>query len=168
MTSRGGVVGRDRHEGGDGVTTARGVAPAVGKALEAGIVVLFIVLLTTTLYGGVVPNARASAASEVGERTLQHAARSIEAAVPAVGTNATVVRRVTLPETILGRGYEVVANGTSLVLRHPHPRVGGRTPLVLPGNVRNVRGNWTDGDVVVLVRPHPVSGVIVVLAEGSA
>ena len=148
--------------------TARAVAPAVGKALEAGIVVLFIALLTTTLYGGIVPNARSAAADEIGERTLQHAARSVEAAVPAVGVNVTVERRVELPETIRNRGYEIAANGSSLALTHPHSRVGGETPLVLPDRVRAVRGNWTDDDALVRVRPHPDGGVVVVLAEGSS
>ena len=147
--------------------TARAVAPAVGKALEASIVVLFIALLTTTLYGGVVPNARSAAADEVGERTLQHAARSVEAAVPAVGASVTVERRVALPETIRNRGYEITANNSSLVLTHAHSRVGGETPLVLPPHVRDVRGNWTDDDALVRVRPHPDGGVVVVLAEGS-
>ena len=148
--------------------TARAVAPAVGKALEASIVVLFIALLTTALYGGVVPNARSAAADEVGERTLQYAAGSVEAAVPAVGANATGERRVELPETIRNRGYEIRAENDSLVLVHTHSRVGGETPLVLPDHVRDVRGNWTDDDAVVRVRPHPDGGVVVVLAEGSA
>ncbi|WP_232687312.1 DUF7266 family protein [Halobacterium zhouii] len=148
--------------------TSRAVVPSVGKALEAGIVVLFIALLTTALYGGVVPDARSAAADEVGERTLQHAANSIESAVPAVGRSVSVERRVDLPETIHNRGYEIAANGSSLVLTHAHSRVGGETPLVLPDRVRDVRGNWTDDDAVVRVRPHPDGGVVVVLAEGSA
>jgi hypothetical protein len=148
--------------------TARAVAPAVGKALEASIVVLFIALLTTGLYGGVVPNARSAAAEEVGERTLQHAAGSVEAAVPAVGANATVEKRVELPATIRSRGYEISANGTSLLLTHDHPRVNGTTPLVLPDHVQDVRGNWTGGDGVVRVSSHPDGGVVVELVEGSA
>jgi hypothetical protein len=152
----------------------RGVAPAVGKALEAGIVVLFVALLTTTLYGGVVPDARTAAGDEVGERTLQHAAVAIQAAVPAtpitthVAVNGTVAeRRVSLPDTIRSETYRITANGTDLVLVHDNRRVGGRTPLVLPQRVRDVRGNWTDGDVVVRVTRHPDGGVVVELAEGS-
>lgn len=157
------------------VNSDRGVVPAVGKALEAGIVVLFIALLTTTLYGGVVPDARSAAGNEVGERTLQHAAASVEAAVPAAsqapagGGNGTVAeRRVSLPATIRGEGYRIAANGTSLVLVHDHERVRGRTPLVLPDAVRNVRGNWTDGDGLVRVTSHPDGGLVVELVEGSA
>lgn len=153
----------------------RGVVPAVGKALEAGIVVLFIAVLTTTLYGGVVPDARSAAGDEVGERALQHAAASVEAAVPAaaqpsaVGVNGTVAeRRVSLPATIRGERYRITANGTSLVLVHDHDRVGGRTPLVLPDTVRSVRGNWTGGDGLVRVTTHPGDGLVVELVEGSA
>lgn len=153
---------------------SRAAAPAVGKALEAGIVVLFVALLTTTLYGGVVPNARTAAADEVGERTLQHAATNVEAAVPAhAGTGAAAgevvaERRVSLPETIRDRGYRVTANETSLVLVHKHADVGSTTPLVLPDSVRAVRGNWTDSGGVVRVRAHPDGGLVVELAEATA
>ncbi len=152
---------------------SRAAAPAVGKALEAGIVVLFVALLTTTLYGGVVPNARTAAADEVGERTLQHAAANIEAAVPARASaeadagEIIAERRVTLPETIRDRGYRVTANDTSLVLVHEHADVGGATPLVLPDSVRAVRGNWTDSDGFVRVRAHSDGGFVVELAEAA-
>lgn len=148
-------------------TAARGVAPAVGKALEAGIVVLFIAMLTTTLFGGVVPTAKDAAADEVGERTLQHAAGSIERAIPPAGANATVEHRVSLPESIRSRGYRITAANGSLALVHPSGSVGSRTPLVLPGHVREVQGNWTDDGAVVHVEPHPDGGLVVILAEGS-
>lgn len=146
---------------------SRGVVPAVGKALEAGIVVLFVALLTTSLFGGVVPNARNAAASEVGERTLQHATATVERAVPDAGANVTVERRVSLPETIRRRGYRITAGNGSLALVHDASSVGGRTPLVLPDRVRDVRGNWTGGDGVVRVEPQPGGGVVVELAEDS-
>jgi hypothetical protein len=145
----------------------RGVAPAVGKALEAGIVVLFIAMLTTTLFGGVVPTAKDAAADEVGERTLQHAAGSIERAIPPAGANGTVERRVSLPDGIRSRGYRITAANGSLRLVHPSASVGGTTPLVLPDNVRAVRGNLTDDGAVVRVEPHPDGGVVVILEEGS-
>jgi len=156
------------------VTDSRAVAPAVGKALEAGIVVLFVALLTSALYGGVVPNARTGAADEVGERALQHAAANVEAAVPSrAGVQAdagevVAERRVSLPATIRGRGYRITANDTSLSLVHEHRSVGGTTALVLPERVRAVRGNWTDSEVLVRVRAHPDGGLVVELAEGSA
>nr|WP_272931363.1 hypothetical protein [Halobacterium noricense] len=141
--------------------------------MEAGIVVLFVALLTTTLYGGVVPNARTAAADEVGERTLQHAAANVEAAVPntdprAAADEVVAERRISLPATIRDRGYRITANGTRLALVHGHADVGGETALVLPGRVRDVRGNWTDSDALVRVRAHPDGGLVVELAEATA
>ena len=147
---------------------SRAVVPSVGKALEAGIVVMFIALLTTTLFGSVVPNARTAAADEVGERTLQHAAASVERAVPPAGANAVVEHHVSLPDTIRGRDYRIAADGDALVLVHANERVGGRTPLTRPDRVQLVRGNWTTDTAVVRVKPHPDSGLVVVLVEGSA
>lgn len=146
---------------------SRGVAPAVGKALEAGIVVLFVAGLTTTLFGGVVPDAQNAAAGEVGERALQHAAASVEDAVPAVGANPSVERRIDLPKTIRRQGYRVAAENGSLALVHDHPSVGGRTPLALPERVREVRGTLTPPDAVVRVEPHPDGGLVLVLGEGD-
>jgi len=156
------------------VSDSRAAAPAVGKALEAGIVVLFVALLTTTLYGGVVPNARTAAADEVSERTLQHAAANVEAAVPeraSAGADAGDVvaeRHVSLPATIRGSDYRVTADGERLVLVHGHGDVGGETPLVLPESVRDVRGNWTDSDALVRVRTHSEGGYVVELAGAES
>jgi hypothetical protein len=147
------------------VTTSRAVTPAVGKALEAGIVVLFVATASTALYGGVVPDARNAAGDEVGERALEHAAAEVEASVPAAGREAAVERRVSLPESIRDRGYEVRATNGSLVLDHDHPSVGGSTPLVLPDRVRNVTGAWDGGGGVVRVESHPESGLVVTLTD---
>jgi hypothetical protein len=147
---------------------ARAVTPAVGKALEAGIVVLFVAAVSTTLYGGVVPDARDAAGGEVGDRALEHAAAEVEASVPPAGETATVERRVSLPESIRDRGYRVAPGdgGDTLVLSHDHRSVGGSTPLVLPDRVRDVRGEWTaGGGGVVRVEPHPEGGVVAVLAD---
>lgn len=150
------------------MTASRAVTPAVGKALEAGIVVLFVATASTALYGGVVPDARNAAGEEVGERALEHAAAEIEASVPASGREASVQRRVSLPGSIRGRGYEVRAANGSLVLVHDHPSVGGSTPLVLPDRVRNVTGAWDGGGGVVRVDSHPDGGLVVVLADEEA
>lgn len=149
------------------MTTSRAVTPAVGKALEAGIVVLFVATASTALYGGVVPDARNAAGDEVGERALEHAAAEVEASVPDSGQAATVERRVSLPESIRDRGYEIRAANGSLVLDHDHPSVGGSTPLVLPDRVQNVTGAWDDGGGVVRVEPHPDDGLVVVLVDGE-
>ena len=149
---------------------ARAVTPAVGKALEAGIVVLFVAAVSTTLYGGVVPDARDAAGGEVGERALAHAAAGVEASVPPGGEAATAEHRVSLPESIRDRGYRVAPgpDGDVLVLAHDHPSVGGRTPLVLPDRVRDIRGEWTEGGGgVVRVEPHPNSGLVVILSDDT-
>ncbi|MFC6987939.1 hypothetical protein ACFQJD_19060 [Haloplanus sp. GCM10025708] len=120
----------------------RAVAPVVGKLLEAGIVVLFIVLLTTVLYGGVVPSYRAAVGAELGDRTLVSAADRVESAVPETGDAVSVELRVDLPETLRGAGYSIRARGRALVLDHPHPRIGGETALGLPSRVVRVEGEW--------------------------
>lgn len=147
------------------MTASRAVTPAVGKALEAAIVVLFVATATTTLYGGVVPDARNAAGDEVAERALEHAAAEVEASVPPTGREVAVDRRVSLPESIRDRGYEIRAVNGSLALAHDHPSVGGKTPLVLPGRVRNVTGAWDGGGGVVHVESHPDGGLVVVLAD---
>lgn len=150
------------------MTTARAVTPAVGKALEAGIVVLFVATASTALYGGVVPDARNAAGDEVAERALEHAAAEVESSIPASGREVSVERRVSLPESVRGRGYEVRAANGSLVLAHDHPSVGGSTPLVLPDRVRTVTGAWGGGGGVVRVRSHADGGLVVVLADEAA
>lgn len=147
------------------MTASRAVTPAVGKALEAGIVVLFVAGATTALYGGVVPDARNAAGGEVGERALEHAAAEVEAGVPASGRAVAVERRVSLPGSIRNSGYEIRATNGSLVLDHDHPSVGGSTPLVLPARVRHVTGSWNGGGGVVRVESHPDGGLVVVLAD---
>jgi hypothetical protein len=112
----------------------------VGKTLELGVGVLFVALLTATLFGGVAPDYRASVGTELGDRTLVAAAERTEAAVPS-GDALRVDRRVAvrLPETIHGDPYRIVAGradgGPALTLRHPDGRIGGRLLLDIPGDV---------------------------------
>ncbi|MFC7229709.1 hypothetical protein N0B31_20090 [Salinirubellus salinus] len=142
----------------------RAVSPVVGKALEAALVVLYLGLVTTTLYGGVVPDYRATAGAEVGDRTLAAAATELERAVPPPAESVVVEVRVDLPRTIAGDRYAVRADAEALVLDHPDPAVGGRTPLSLPDHVVGVRGAWeSTADPVVSVRSVE-AGVEVVLA----
>lgn len=121
----------------------RALAPVVGKAMEAALVVLFLGLLTTTLYGGVVPDYRDAAGREVGERTLSLSAQRIQQAVPPATTAASARYRVDLPRKIRGRAYRVETSGRRLVLSHPSPEVEGETPLVLPEAVQGVSGSWS-------------------------
>lgn len=120
----------------------RALSPVVGKALEATLVVLYLGVLTTALYGGVVPDYRAATGAELADRVLAENAQRIQQAVP---PNATVVdarRRIDLPRTIAGESYEIRTDERALVLDHPDPRIGGRARLALPESVVRVRGAW--------------------------
>lgn len=144
----------------------RAVSAVVGKTLELGLVVMFVGLLTTTLYGGVVPDYRTTAGAEVGDRTLAAAAERIETAVPPNATAVHSERRVDLPRTIRGDQYELrTANGT-LVLAHPRDEIGGRTPLALPDAVVDVSGSWRSGGDLLVVVESTDRGIAVEL-EGS-
>jgi len=143
----------------------RGVTPAVGKTLEIGLVVLYVSLVTTVLLAGVVPEYRGAAGAELGDRVLVAAGQDVERAVPPAGTDATVERRVDLPGTIAGTGYEVRADGRQLVLDHPDAAVGGSVRLVLGPRVDRVTGAWESGaETVVRVTRGP-DGLVVELAE---
>ena len=123
----------------------RAVAPVVGKALEAALVLLYVGLVTATLYGGVLPEYRAAAGQEVAERTAAGAAADVEDAVPPEAVAATVRVEVDLPPTIAGDAYRVRADGDRLVLEHPDPAVSTAVPLVLPDRVDAVSGTWESG-----------------------
>ncbi|MFC7156312.1 hypothetical protein ACFQPA_12750 [Halomarina halobia] len=143
----------------------RGATPVVGKALEAGIVVLYIGLLTTTLYGGVVPGYRTAAGDAVGDRTLAAAAERVQQSVPPEAAAVDVRVRVDLPRTIRGERYRIRTDGSALVLDHPHPEVGGRARLALPPQVVRVEGSWAS-DERALVRVRGTDeGVVVRLDE---
>ncbi|EJN60796.1 hypothetical protein SAMN04487950_1854 [Halogranum rubrum] len=144
----------------------RAVSPVVGKTLELGIVVLFVGLMTTTLYGGIVPDYRTSAGAEVGDRTLVTAAERIETSIP---PNATAVHgetRIDLPRTIRGEQYELHTTNGTLVLDHPLAEIGGRTPLALPDAVVDISGTWRSGDDLLVVVDGTPRGLTVEL-EGS-
>lgn len=147
--------------------TDRGLAPIVGKTLEIALVVLFLGLLTTTLYGGVVPDYRDAAGREVGDRTLALAAERIQQAVPSVGTSVSVTHRVDLPRTIRGRAYRVDAAGRELVLVHPSDAVEGRTALVLPDRVARVEGSWESREPAQIRVSSTTSGLVVELVVGD-
>lgn len=145
----------------------RGAAPVVGKALEAGLVVLYVGLLTTALYGNAVPDYRTTAGDSVAERALSGASHRVQQAVPPNATRVDARMRVDLPDTIRGRTYEVRAANGSLVLDHPHPGVGASRRLALPGSVGAVRGSWHSAEPAV-VRVTTRNGTLVVtLAEGA-
>ncbi|MES3518488.1 MAG: hypothetical protein PPP58_12580 [Natronomonas sp.] len=127
-------------------THSRAVTPIVGKALEAAIVVFYIALLTTILYGSVVPEYRAVAGTEVADRTVADVATDVEAAVPPEAFAADVTVAVELPRTIDGSEYRIQAVGERLRLEHPNPDLGVEVTLSLPGHVDSVSGEWHSDD----------------------
>lgn len=150
-------------------TGERGATPVVGKALEAAIVVLFIGLLTTVLYGGVVPEYRSAAGAEVGDRVLATASQEIQGAVPESPV-ATARAPVQLPKQIRGDAYRIRTTGTDpprLVLEHPHPSVDGSIPLVLPDDVVTVDGSWTSTEASVVEVRQTEDGRVVELHDGD-
>ena len=130
----------------------RALTPAVGKALEVGLVVLFVGALTTALYGGAVPDYRDAVGGEVGDRAVVAAAERIENAVPPRATQARSVHAVDLPRSIRGENYRLRVEERTLALEHPSPAVGAETDLALPERVGDVGGEWrSSDDAVVLV-----------------
>lgn len=121
----------------------RGVAPVVGKTMEIAIVVLFVGVVTTGLYTGVVPEYRDTVGERIGDRTLATAGDGVEGAVPPTATRVERRVRVDLPETIRGAGYWIHTDGAVLVLDHPRDRIGGRLRLNLPSRVVSVTGRWS-------------------------
>jgi hypothetical protein len=146
----------------DGNGRGRGVAPVVGKALEAGIVVLFVSLAATGLYGGVVPEYRSAAAAELGDRTLAAAADGVEANALARASGRVRVD-VALPERIAGRTYRIVGDGRTLVLDHADSGVGGRVGVALPPGV-TIRGAWASDGPTVLALNRTPNGTVLRLA----
>jgi hypothetical protein len=143
----------------------RAQTSVVGKTLEAGIVVLYVGLLVTTLYGGVVPAYEATAGESVAERTLASAAERIQQAVPPAARSVESRTRVSLPPTIAGAAYEVHVVNRTLVLDHPDD-LGTRIRLALPKTVTRVEGRWRSGEPAV-VRVEGTTTGLVVRLEGS-
>lgn len=145
----------------------RAVAPAVGKTLEIGLGILVIALLTSTLYGSVVPAYRTAAGDELADRTLAEAITTTEATVPPPSATATAKASITLPPTIRGSTYGIVANGTVLELRHPHPALGNRAPLALPRRVTTITGTWRSTDPFRIVAHGNQTGVTITIGGPS-
>lgn len=144
----------------------RGVAPVVGKALETGLVLLYVALVAATMFGTVVPDYRSTAGDAVADRTLAAAAADVEHAVPTDARSATVRERVALHGTIRGRTYVVRVENRTLVLDHPAPSVGGRVHLVLPESVDRVEGAWQSDEPAVVVIERTNGSVVVHLEAG--
>lgn len=123
----------------------RAVSPVVGKALEATLVVLYLGVVTASLYGGAVPEYRTAAGQEVAERTASNAAMEIQGAVPPVSVAGETRVGVDLPATIAGEAYRLSVEDGRLRLDHPNPAVSTSVPLVLSPRVVDVSGTWESG-----------------------
>jgi len=143
----------------------RGLTPVVSKALGVSLLLLYVGVLSTALYGGVVPDYRDAAGEELGERTLAGASLAVGDAVPPNATDATVERRVDIPRTIRGSTYEIRVENRSLVL--DHPRFTRRRPLTLPEHVVSVSGSWTSTEEPVVRVDRVAGGVTVRLVAGD-
>lgn len=149
------------------MTDERATSAVVGKALEAAIVVLYVGVLASALFGGAVPEYRTAAGAEVGERVLAEASHRVQQAVPANATDLEAMTRVDLPQTIRGASYEIRTDGRSLVLDHPDPAIQRSTPLALPETVSTVEGNWTSSEPAVVVVERVEDGLLVRLEAGN-
>lgn len=123
----------------------RGLSTVVEKLLSLSVVILYITLLTTVLYGGSIPAYRGAVGAQLGERALAEATAEVERAVPPRGRVVAAHRRVDIPATIDGAGYRIRANGTHLRLRHPDDEIGGHARPILPDRVETVTGAWGSG-----------------------
>ncbi|GGC54900.1 DUF7266 family protein [Haloferax sulfurifontis] len=157
----------------------RAVVPVVGKALEAAVAVLFIGLLTTVLFGGVVPDHRAAVGDELADRTLAAATERVEttAVVPESAVRGTRAADADLPRAIRGQSYRIayVPNATlatdpnvsapALVLDHPNDAFDRRFPVTLPDSV-TVSGEWDSGNDCVVRVAVGDDGTTLELANG--
>lgn len=144
----------------------RALSPVVGKVLAAGLAVLYIGVTTSLLLGGVVPEYRAAASHELGERVLATGAETVEGAVPDIETRVSVRHRADLPATIQSAAYDIeLVNGT-LHLDHPNDAVDCYAGLQLPSNVSVADGKWESGGPLV-VRVTGAPGNRTVWLEGG-
>jgi FlaG/FlaF family flagellin (archaellin) len=151
------------------VTRDRAATPVVGKTLEVALLVLLAALLTTALFGGVVPAYRTAAGAELADRTLARSAGTVERATPVDpaawdGLDRTV--RASLPDRIGGERYAVRADDGALRLDHPRAGVGGSVRPALPEGA-TLAGAWrSDRPARVRVRAD-AAGVRVRLVAGG-
>ncbi|WP_336336832.1 DUF7266 family protein [Haloarcula brevis] len=143
----------------------RALSTVVEKLLSMGLVLLYIGLVTTTLYGGTVPAYQAAVGAELGDRTLAEAAARIEQAVPPDARAVSATVRVSLPDTIDGTGYSIRTDGDDLVLDHPDSEISGRTRPLLPDRVDTFEGEWKSGSRTVVVVSGTRGSVTVRLGE---
>jgi hypothetical protein len=136
--------------------------------MEVAVLVLLTALLTTAMFGAVVPTYRSAAGAELGDRTLARSAAAVERGVPAtpgVYERFSHTERVDLPDRIRGSAYVVAADGERLRLEHPRAGVGGSVRPALPNGTR-VEGSWRS-DRPARVRVTAGGGATVVRLAGG-
>lgn len=143
------------------------MAPVVGKAIEVGLVGLYVATLTAALYSGTVPEYRATAGAEVGDRTLSSTVHEIERSVPHPSEAGSVERSITLPDEIHDEPYEICATDRTVALDHPHPEIGGDADLTLADRVESVSGCLKSTDEGRVVAGGNDSSVTVRLEDGD-
>ena len=139
----------------------RGASIVVEKTLAIGLVTLFVSLVSVTVYGGVVPDARTTAGEQLRDRTLAKASERVQQAIPPNATHVDSRTRVTLPASIRGANYEIRADGRSLVFDHPRDALDARVRVAMPGYVVRVEGRWQSGGPTA-VRVTSVDGGLLV------
>lgn len=144
----------------------RALSTVVEKLLSLSVLVLYISLLTTVLYGNAVPTYRGAVGAELGERTLSETTARVEQTVPPAGRASEATRRVELPATIDGATYRIRADGEALVLDHPDGDIGGRTRPVVPQRVGTLTGEWTSGGPLVITVTGNSTNLTVRLGDG--
>jgi hypothetical protein len=146
----------------------RAAAPVVGKALEVGILVVFVGVVSAALFGSVVPTYQTAAGAEVGDRVLVAVTGQVDtvASTPDTVTERRV--RVSMPRTIRGTAYVVrtttVRGHAALELDHPHARIGGSIPLSVPGEVV-VTGRLRSTDEPTVVVSRAEGGTVEVVLQ---
>jgi hypothetical protein len=149
----------------------RALSSVVGKTLELGLLALFVGLLVSTFYGGVLPEYRTSAANSVADRTTASVATELGDAVPSTGDvgvasgdgvqSVAVEHEVDVPRTIRGDRYGLRLEAGSLVLDHPAEALSRRVPLALPEGVVRVDGEARSGETIVVVVESTDDGLVV-------
>lgn len=149
----------------------RALSTVVGKTLELGLLALFVGLLVSTFYGGVLPEYRTGAANAVADRTTASVATELEAAVPSSGDvgvapddgvqSVAVEHELDVPRTIRGDPYRLRLDAGALVLDHSRDGLSRRVPLALPDGVVRVEGEARSGETVVIVVESTADGLVV-------
>lgn len=142
----------------------RGGAPVVGKALELGIVVLLVGMLSAALFAGAVPHYQSMTAERLADRSVAGGAHTLERAVDGLTTMRDRRVKVTLriPAMIAGEAYQLRLDGATLSLWHPDPGLRRRIRVTHPANLRSASGTIaSDATGMVVTIRHTDDGRVI-------